>query len=145
MKGNKTDAIPWITKADHDLGTAVLTFLHIPDFKDTVTFHCQQAVEKYMKSYLIFLDIQFKLSHDLVYLLELISIEDKSFEALYERILVLQNYAVEVRYPNETIFITAEKVIEEIETAKLIRKMLTNKMNIEIEYNPVIDSELSKQ
>jgi HEPN domain-containing protein len=50
MKGNKTDAIPWIAKADHDLGTAMITFLHIPDFYDTVTFHCQQAVEKYLKS-----------------------------------------------------------------------------------------------
>ena len=59
MKSNKSDIIPWITKADHDLGTAVLTFLHIPDYKDTVTFHCQQAVEKYLKAYLIFLDIEF--------------------------------------------------------------------------------------
>ena len=46
MKGNKNDVIPWIIKGDHDLGTALLTYLHIPEYKDTVTFHCQQAVEK---------------------------------------------------------------------------------------------------
>jgi HEPN domain-containing protein len=44
----------WISKGDHDLGTAKVTYLHIPEYLDTVTFHCQQAVEKYLKAYLIF-------------------------------------------------------------------------------------------
>ncbi|MCX6249338.1 MAG: HEPN domain-containing protein [Bacteroidetes bacterium] len=106
MKGNKNDAILWIIKGDHDLGTAVLTYLHIPEYKDTVTFHCQQAVEKFLKSYLIFLGIDFKFSHDLIYLIELICVEDKSIETFYERIVKLQNYAVEVRYPDESVFLT---------------------------------------
>ena len=50
----------WIEKADHDLGTAILTFRHIPTFRDTIVFHCQQASEKYLKSYLIFLEIEFR-------------------------------------------------------------------------------------
>ncbi len=36
----------WIIKGDHDLGTAKITYLYIPEYLDTVTFHCQQAVEK---------------------------------------------------------------------------------------------------
>ena len=36
----------WVTKGDHDLGTAKVTFQHIPEYLDTVTFHCQQAAEK---------------------------------------------------------------------------------------------------
>jgi HEPN domain-containing protein len=142
MKGNRNDLIPWITKADHDLGKAVLTFLHIPDYKDTVTFHCQQAVEKYLKAYLIFLDIDFRFSHDLVYLLELIGREDNTTGDFYERILMLQNYAVEVRYPDETIYITDEQVIEAIKTAKNIRIVLIRKMGINVEYNSIIDSDL---
>jgi hypothetical protein len=35
----------WIEKADHDLGTAKVIFLHLPDYFDMVAFHCQQAVE----------------------------------------------------------------------------------------------------
>lgn len=50
----------WIVKGDHDLGTAKVTYLHIPEYLDTVTFHCQQAVEKYLKSYLIFKSITFR-------------------------------------------------------------------------------------
>ena len=142
MKGNRNDLISWVTKADHDLGTAVLTFLHIPDYKDTVTFHCQQAVEKYLKAYLIFLDIDFRFSHDLVYLLELIGREDNTAGEYYERILNLQNYAVEVRYPDETIYISDEQVIEAIKTAKVIRHVLTVKMEINVEYNSIINSDL---
>jgi HEPN domain-containing protein len=144
MKGNKNDTIPWIIKGDHDLGTALLTFLHIPEYKDTVTFHCQQAVEKYLKSYLIFLGTEFKFSHDLIYLLDQIYIEDKSIRDYYESILELQNYAVEVRYPDDSIFLTDEKVVEAIETAKIIRDFLTKKMGIDIGYNSIIDSELPK-
>ena len=144
MKGNKTDAIPWIAKADHDLGTAMITFLHIPDFYDTVTFHCQQAVEKYLKSLLVFFDIDFKPTHDLVYLQELIRTHDPSIEDYYEKILKLQNYAVEVRYPDETIFLSHDKVMEAITTAKLIRNLVVNKMVVIIDYNPIIDSELPK-
>jgi HEPN domain-containing protein len=144
MKKNSTDLIQWINKADHDLGTAMLTYLHIPEYKDTVTFHCQQAVEKYLKSYLMFLGIEFKFTHDLVYLLEIIGVEDKSLDTLYERILKLQNYAVEVRYPDKTIFLTDEKVQEAIETAKILRGLVTAKMGLSVDYHTIIDSDLPK-
>jgi len=59
----------WIEKGDHDLGTAQVTFLYIPKFRDTIAFHCQQAVEKYLKGYLFFKDTVFKRTHNLNYLL----------------------------------------------------------------------------
>jgi HEPN domain-containing protein len=60
----------WIEKGDHDLGTAMLTFKHIPKYKDTIAFHCQQAVEKYLKCYIYYLEIPVYRTHDLVFLLE---------------------------------------------------------------------------
>ena len=33
----------WINKADLDLGSAKIIFLHLPDYFDTIAFHCQQA------------------------------------------------------------------------------------------------------
>ena len=33
----------WIEKADHDLGSAKVIYLHLPDYFDTIAFHCQQA------------------------------------------------------------------------------------------------------
>lgn len=44
----------WIDKADHDLGSAKLIYLHIPEYFDTIAFHCQQATEKYLKATLVF-------------------------------------------------------------------------------------------
>jgi hypothetical protein len=43
---NKT-IYEWMVKADHDLGSAKLIYLHIPEYFDTIAFHCQQATEKY--------------------------------------------------------------------------------------------------
>ena len=60
MSEKLNTVILWIEKADHDLGTAQIIYIHVPKFRDTITFHCQQAVEKYLKSYLIFLDVEFQ-------------------------------------------------------------------------------------
>lgn len=129
----------WITKGDHDLGTAKITYLHIPEYMDTVTFHCQQAVEKYLKAYLIFLSIPFRFSHDLVYLLDLISQKDGEFDNFYDVVSELQGYAVEIRYPNETIYLNNEKVEKGMAIAKEVRDFVTKKMNISVNYNEIID------
>jgi HEPN domain-containing protein len=129
----------WIIKGDHDLGTAKITYLHIPEYIDTVTFHCQQAVEKYLKAYLIFQSTTFRFSHDLVYLLELINQNDSDFEEYYDSVSELQGYAVEIRYPNETIYLSNEKVEKAISIAKIVRELVVLKMNITIEYHHIID------
>jgi HEPN domain-containing protein len=129
----------WIIKGDHDLGTAQITYLYIPEYLDTVTFHCQQAVEKYMKAYLIFLNTPFKFTHDLVYLLDLISENDPHFDAYYDLLSELQGYAVEVRYPNDTIYLSKEKVEKAIQIAREIRELVTLKANLSIDYNEVIN------
>jgi HEPN domain-containing protein len=130
----------WIVKADHDLGTAKITYLHIPEYMDTVTFHCQQAVEKYLKAYLVYLKIEFKFTHDSVYLLDLVCTNDKELASCYEKIAELESYAVEVRYPNEMIFLSKEKVEQAISTATEIRKTVTTKMNISDNFNEMFDS-----
>ena len=122
----------WIIKGDHDLGTAKITYLHIPEYLDTVTFHCQQAVEKYLKAYLIFQSTTFRFSHDLVYLLDLINQNDSDFEEYYDSVSELQGYAVEIRYPNETIYLSNEKVEKAISIAKIVRELVVLKMNITI-------------
>jgi hypothetical protein len=32
----------WLDKADHDLGSAKLIYLHIPDYFDTIASHCHK-------------------------------------------------------------------------------------------------------
>ena len=130
----------WIIKGDHDLGTAKITYMHIPEYLDTVTFHCQQAVEKYLKSYLIFQSTEFRLTHDLIYLLDMITHKDSDFDSYYDLVSELQGYAIEIRYPNETIFLSNEKVEKAMAIAKDVRAFVTCKMKITINYNDIIDT-----
>jgi len=139
MSGSIKVIALWVSEGDHDLGTAKITYLYIPEYLDTVTFHCQQAVEKYLKAYLIFLSIPFKFTHDLVYLLDLITQLDSDFHNYYETISELQGYAIEVRYPNETIFLSNEKVETALMIARNVRELVTLKMKVKIDYNDIID------
>ena len=103
----------WIEKADHDLGSAKIIYLHLPEYFDTIAFHCQQAVEKYLKAILLFYQIEFLRSHDLIYLLELLSRRIEIDESKFKKAFLLNNFGVQIRYPNKIIRLTKE----ELETA----------------------------
>jgi len=129
----------WIIKGDHDLGTARITYKHIPEFLDTVTFHCQQAAEKYLKAYLIYLSVPFRFTHDLIYLLDIICESDPDVMKYYDALSELQSYAVEIRYPNETIYLTPEKVEKALLTSTEIRQMVLTKIGLKIAEHPIIE------
>ncbi|TAN46222.1 MAG: HEPN domain-containing protein [Candidatus Methanoperedens sp.] len=60
-----------IGKADNDL-KAVKYLLAVEDAPlDVVSFHCQQAVEKYLKAYLTWVDVRVGKTHDLASILYL--------------------------------------------------------------------------
>jgi HEPN domain-containing protein len=123
MKRKNEDLVKeWVEKADHDLGTAKLIFKHIPEYKDTICFHCQQAIEKYLKAYLIFLDIKFKFLHDLIYLLDLVKQKDV-FPDNFERMaLQVQSFSVEIRYPGSKAGLAKYNVKDAISAAEKFRR-----------------------
>ncbi|MBM2817043.1 MAG: hypothetical protein HW421_3805 [Ignavibacteria bacterium] len=104
----------WIENADHDLGSAKIILLHLPDYFDTILFHCQQAVEKYIKAILVFNEIEFERSHDLVYLLELLSGIYEISEDKYKKAVSLNGYSVQIRYPNKIMKLSKEELEEAI-------------------------------
>ena len=110
MRGNDEIFKEWINKADHDLDSAKLIYLHLPDYFDTIAFHCQQAVEKYLKAMLVFFDIEFQRTHNLVYLLDLLSTKLEIQEDHYDKTLLLNGLGVQIRYPDKTIFLTKEEL-----------------------------------
>ena len=112
----------WIEKADHDLGSAKVIYLHLPDYFDTIAFHCQQAVEKYIKAVLFFNKIEFQRSHDLIYLLELLSGKIEIDEDWYKIAISLNNFSVHIRYPNTIIKLSKEEIESSIQIAEDFRK-----------------------
>ena len=112
------------------MGTAEITLKHIPEYEDTISFHCQQAVEKYLKGYLIYLDIEFRKTHDLKYLLDLIRQKEKFPDIYYEKADDLQHFAIEIKYPNAKYDPDDLDVKKSIENAKTFRKFFLKKMNL---------------
>lgn len=100
----------WIEKADHDLGSAKIIFIHLPDYFDTIAFHCQQAVEKYIKAILVHKEIEFQRSHDLIYLLELLSNHTEITEEKYKKAVSLNGYSIQIRYPNKIVKLSSEEL-----------------------------------
>ena len=101
----------WFSKADRDIKTAKDELATVAPATDCVCFHCQQAVEKYFKGYLVMKKATFDRSHDLEYLKSLCANFNAAFSSL--DIGDLTSYAVEVRYP-ETAY---EPSFEEASTA----------------------------
>lgn len=128
----------WIEKGDHDLGTAQVTFLYIPRFRDTVAFHCQQAVEKYLKGYLFFTDTVFKRTHNLNYLLSLVSLFDSVSDNLYDKAAELEDFSVEIRYPDTSIDLSDEDIHQALSIAREFRTYVLGKMGLNIVYEDIV-------
>ena len=120
----------WLFKARNDLKVAENEIkLSSEDMvTDAICFHSQQAVEKYLKAYLIFVNIDFKRSHNLEYLLEICIDKDDDFSSL--EIGDLSFYAVEVRYPDDFYIPTKQEAKECLEQARKIKEFVFKKLNI---------------
>ncbi|GAH19992.1 unnamed protein product [marine sediment metagenome] len=118
----------WIHKADHDIGMAKLAIEHKAEYTDLICFHCQQAVEKYLKAYLVHLNIVFRKTHSLSYLLDLINEMDKISDQMYSMVEVLESYAVEMRYPDDWYEPTEHETREAYSIAIKIRKYILEKI-----------------
>jgi len=100
MKKNKRDIVSsWIKKADRDLEVSKRELKLSNPYTDIICFHAQQAAEKYMKAYLIWLDIEFQKTHDIEDLVILASKKDSSILELKDSGAELSSFAVEIRYP----------------------------------------------
>ena len=124
----------WIEKADHDLGTAQVTYLYIPEYRDTVAFHCQQAVEKYLKGYLFFLEIPFKRIHSLNYCLSLLSQQVDISNELFDSATLLEDFAVEIRYPDASVDLSDEDILQAFSIVKVFRVFVLNQTGLTIDY-----------
>ena len=128
MKTRKELIVSWLKKAEKDL----LTAEHELSFSDAVTesicFHCQQAVEKYLKGYLVFLDISFIKTHEIGELITKCENKDKEISIFKEEADSLTDYAISVRYPEEPLEPTMDEAKGAFEIAKKIKGFLLNKI-----------------
>ncbi len=89
----------WLEKARSDIRTAEIALAQVPPIADTAAFHCQQAVEKLLKAFLVNVGHGFENIHDLRALTNLCAQTDPEFTTLRDRVAPLTAFAVRFRYP----------------------------------------------
>lgn len=121
----------WVIKAEEDLKAATY-LLQVPEPPaGVIAFHCQQAVEKYLKAYLTFRDIRAPRTHDLALLLELCLEKDQDFASIdEEKLASLTFYAVYVRYPDVFYSPSPDEIEQSFALAHLVRTIVRKKLGI---------------
>lgn len=102
----------WLEKAVHDWRTAEAALSHREPVTDTAAFHCQQAVEKVLKAFLVSRNHEFALTHDLRLLVQDCMSFDASFASLLPTVAPLIAYAVRFRYPGPV-----DPTVEQVQAA----------------------------
>lgn len=122
----------WLIKANNDLKVAE-SLLKLPERQlvtEAVCFHAQQAVEKFLKAFLITANIEFGRTHNLEYLLELCIRVDKDFKPV--EIGHLTFYAIEVRYPDEFYVPTKIEADASVKIASKVKEFILLKLNFSV-------------
>ncbi|MCS6897578.1 MAG: HEPN domain-containing protein [Nitrospira sp.] len=88
---------------------------------DTVCFHAQQCVEKYLKGWLVCKQLDVPRSHDLVVLLNL-ALAAGFCGASHRDVQPLNRYTIEARYPGDWDPIDRPEAEQAVATARRIRE-----------------------
>ena len=119
----------WLKKADEDFEFAASVIEESP-FYAQICFHFHQAAEKYLKSYLIAAELQFKRIHDLPVLLKSCLLKEPGLESIVKDCKLLNRFYIDTRYlvhwPTEY---TRQDAFEAKNAAEHIRDVIKNALN----------------
>ena len=94
-------ALEWFYVADADLDSALILNDAHRKHNAIICFHCQQAVEKYLKAFLCYNGLMPPKIHVLETLCAMCSELDESFNDIARDCAYLSPFAVQARYPLE--------------------------------------------
>ena len=127
MKKNKEEIIyEWYAKADSDIAMAIKAIDFPPIILDGACFHCQQAVEKYLKAYLIYHGKDVVKTHSLDFLIDSISEFDVDFASIDTK--DLEDFSVDIRYPDDATAPTLEEAEEYLQIAEAVKELVRKKI-----------------
>jgi HEPN domain-containing protein len=118
----------WLIKANEDI--AVIKQLSKDNselYTSSISFHAQQAVEKFLKAFLVFHDHDFPRTHDVDFLLaECLTIDNNDFENI--DLKNLNDFAIAVRYPDDFLIPSVEEALESINIAIIVKTAVEKKI-----------------
>lgn len=118
----------WLEKAEGDYKTSGHLLPAGKGHLEAVTFHSQQASEKYLKALLVWHQIEFPKTHDLDLLLKLVSSREPELATSLADAGILTPYGVEYRYPGEYPDVTMDEAQKAFEIAGRVRKVILKRL-----------------
>ena len=115
----------WYDKAEKDLQGAKILFQYEADY-GLVAFHCQQAMEKGLKGFILQHLIELTEGHSLVYLCKRASGIDEEIKRYLKDCAYVNQFYIETRYPADIIVKLDKNEAEEcIEmTERLLKRII---------------------
>jgi HEPN domain-containing protein len=130
MNPNLDEIKEWFQVTEADLISAQILLDHDPPVITTACFHCQQAIEKALKAFLVWKNEPFEKTHDLTYLLELCETYGLEFDFLKSKAKTITAYAVENRYPSAGPKITIDEAREALDIANNVWRVIRGLIHI---------------
>jgi HEPN domain-containing protein len=119
---NEETVRAWCRKAENDLKAGSDELLTADPATDTVCFHMQQCVEKYLKAFLVMHGREIPRTHNIALVLAQCIEIDRDFQQLQtDGADTLSVYAVALRYPDEFYMPTVEETREALRVARLVK------------------------
>lgn len=119
----------WVEKADEDLEYARISLVEGLEFYPQICFHLHQAVEKYLKAYIITSELDFQKIHDLSRLVKICGQKDNEFNQFFDRVMDLNTYYIETRYPDFEVKINKLQAENALNLAEEIAAFVKQKIN----------------
>jgi len=97
-----------------------------PVILDNACFHCQQAIEKYLKAYLIYNGLDIERTHNIIALLD----QCANFDPVFGTIdpLDINAYAVQGRYPDSNLMPSKEEAESYYQLALEIKSLIKERI-----------------
>jgi HEPN domain-containing protein len=120
----KEQAEEWFERGKHDIEMAQL-LCDKRGYIDIITLHIQQALEKYMKGLLVYNGREYKRTHDLTLLLNMIGEFNKNLKEFSDLCNIASKFYIEDRYPPGQLPEYSYEEIERIlkQALSMIRKI----------------------
>ena len=125
---NKSEAKRWFKRAQKDIEDAELLLKESRTVENAALL-IQQAIEKYLKGFLIYHDWELEKIHDLITLINYASKIENSFEEFVPSLRMITNFYFESRYPivYEPEY-TKEEIRESFKEAKKLIALIKEKV-----------------
>ena len=123
-----TEYRAWLVKAEEDRLCIRNEMNAVQKPWGVICFHCQQAAEKYLKSFLVWRGVKPERTHDLAQLVDACAQLDATFARLRSACVKLSDFAVDVRYPGVSVEVEEQMAREAVEVAEQVCNAIRKKL-----------------